>query len=673
MIRTESGLYRGFQQNNAKNLELELRIDVNGNRPLMIISGDIFSKTIPKKYLWSFLFTKVKRKVTNNRIELTSKQGKFSSNSNKFSEIIVNIHTKRDQIEAEVNLKRARGTDLQFICIRKSESFRKIIIENDYEEDVKKFPVNKEIEIIAPNNKKIKFSIQRALFDAGIELALGEAGSNAVPIKFAISPEHMHYYWTESELHNAMIHHFSKWEDKPQWIVWMFSASRYEDPSYMGIMFHGLRGNHRQACAVFHKSIAEKKLQLYISVHELGHCFNLQHPWEKTGTSCSSSLSWMNYPWNYVKSKRLTPSKKWFWNAFRFQFDKSELSHIRHGFRNEVIFGGSEFVGGIASKILKNPSQKSSFISKNKSGLQLRLDIPRDKKEFIFGEPIVVELKLFTESNRKIEVHSLKSNSNLMNRCLHPKYEFVQIAICNCEQANQIKNYRPLFKPFLSLNKTKIDKCSPIYESAYIGFGQDGFYFKNSGKYSLCASYRALDGSIIISNILEIEIPEPKEDNKKIAKLLLDDEQGELLYLKGSDSRYLSKGNDAIDKLITQHSTHPFNVYTKFIKGYNLGREFKFFRKDNLIGIRKPKITEAEDLLSSVEELSTKKGEGIDNISLYETMIHHAKIEINANHKEKACKLRDRMINIFRKEKELNDNVMNSIENQIEKILDQEN
>ena len=44
MIRTESGLYRGFQQNNAKDLELELRIDVNGNRPLMIISGDIFSK-----------------------------------------------------------------------------------------------------------------------------------------------------------------------------------------------------------------------------------------------------------------------------------------------------------------------------------------------------------------------------------------------------------------------------------------------------------------------------------------------------------------------------------------------------------------------------------------------------------------------------------------------------
>jgi hypothetical protein len=53
-----------------------------------------------------------------------------------------------------------------------------------------------------------------------------------------------------------------------------------------GIMFDQL-GPQRQGCAVFHQGIggttADKlRLQLYTYVHELGHCFNLLHSWQKS-------------------------------------------------------------------------------------------------------------------------------------------------------------------------------------------------------------------------------------------------------------------------------------------------------------------------------------------------------------------------------------------------------
>jgi hypothetical protein len=89
-------------------------------------------------------------------------------------------------------------------------------------------------------------------------------------------------------------------------------------------------------------------MRLFIYIHELGHCFNLRHPWSKSKSSPSaeadgySTLSWMNYPWLYYLSKETRGSEE-FWKAFNFQFTESELVHLRHGFRNDVIFGGNTF------------------------------------------------------------------------------------------------------------------------------------------------------------------------------------------------------------------------------------------------------------------------------------------------------------------------------------------
>ena len=85
---------------------------------------------------------------------------------------------------------------------------------------------------------------------------------------------------------------------------------------------------------------------LYVYVHELGHCFNLQHPWVKTEKTCPagdegySSLSWMSCPQRYYSSLN-SYGETAFWKDFRLRFDDSELIHLRHGFRNDVVFGGN--------------------------------------------------------------------------------------------------------------------------------------------------------------------------------------------------------------------------------------------------------------------------------------------------------------------------------------------
>lgn len=79
-------------------------------------------------------------------------------------------------------------------------------------------------------------------------------------------------------------------------------------PNLYGTMFDQ-KGKQRQGCAVFHAGIggatADKlRLQLYTYAHELGHCFNLLHSWQKSlatppQADRPTALSWMNYPWLY--------------------------------------------------------------------------------------------------------------------------------------------------------------------------------------------------------------------------------------------------------------------------------------------------------------------------------------------------------------------------------------
>lgn len=457
--------------------------------------------------------------------------------------------------------------------------------------------------------------------------------------------------WSDAELHAAMVNHFSIWEDTTQWRVWLLVAQLHEKgPQLLGIMFD-LEGKQRQGCAVFHHGIGgttpEKlRAQLYTYVHELGHCFNLLHSWQKIGAIPSApnrldALSWMNYDWKYPPGG--DDGAGAFWSAFPFQFDDLELAHLRHAFINNIIMSGNKFRVGSA---LEDPEAFSRPLVDN-SGL--KLDI-RSRNKFLLGEPVVVEIKLSATDFRGVKVHSH----------LHPNEGFVQIGIQ--KPSGQVVVYEPLMEHFIAQDITTLTTDKPsIYESAFISYGKGGLYFDQTGVYKLRALYYSLDGSLITSDTLNIRVMTPHSStDEEVADLFLGKEQGTLLYLLGSDSESLKNGNNAFDTVLNEYDDHALAVYAKLVKGFNAGRSFKSITGSKKLTVRPPMYEEAITQLSDVVDTS-EKGEGVDNITLSMTMLRMANDQKASGDVKSAKETAEKMLDIFDK-KSLKPHIMSLIE-----------
>jgi hypothetical protein len=126
-----------------------------------------------------------------------------------------------------------------------------------------------------------------------------------------------------------------------------------------------------------------------------------------------------------------------------------------------------------------------------------------------------------------------------------------------------------------------------IYESVYIGYGKDEFYFERPGFYNLRAAYHAPDGSLIVSDTIRICVRTPiNAAEEEIADLLFDEGQGTLFYLQGSDSRFLESGNDAFETVLDKYAKHPAATHVRLAKGINEARTFKSFTEERRLRTR---------------------------------------------------------------------------------------
>jgi len=440
--------------------------------------------------------------------------------------------------------------------------------------------------------------------------------------------------------------------------VWLFHAYEHIDgPGLYGIMFDQT-GLQRQGCAVFYRGIGgttatQQRLQVYTCVHELGHCFNLLHSWQKSFASppkpnIPNSLSWMNYPWGFPAGAAA------FWNGFGFQFDPVEVAHIRHGFRNDVIMGGNAFAVGSS---LQNVASVFEDNIENYTNLELELEA---KKSYMLGEPVVLETKLRSTSTKNNEVNS----------SLHANYGFVTIGIKR--PGGEVQVFEPLAEMCVMPKKTVLNAAKPtVYESSYIGYDKNGFVFDQPGVYQLRAVYYHLDGSRIVSNNLSIRVKSPAgAQDDEVAELLLNDEVGYLFAFKGSDAAYLRKGNEALDMVVEKHKHHPLAVYAQFVKGVNAQRTFKTVTPEKNLEIRPPDFTEGENLLNEVIDKS-KAGKGLDNISLNQTMQTLAKAYQRKGDTQSAEATVQDLVSYFN-EQPIKPQVKESIRRQAATILNEE-
>ena len=227
--------------------------------------------------------------------------------------------------------------------------------------------------------------------------------------------------------------------------------------------------------------------------------------------------------------------------------------------------------------------------------------------------------------------------------------------------------YRPLLRRCADEDTTtRLGGDRPaIYDSAYIGFGRDGFYFDQPGEYILRAQYVANDGSRVISPVLRMRVrPPASREDVEVAELLMGEQQGQLLYLLGSDADALRAGNAALDVLLDEHGDHPLAVYARLVKGVNAQRDFKNLTAEKELQVRSAKPEESVELLTSVEQASTRDG-GVDNITLNMAMRRLAQAEAKAGNPQQAAHVMDRMVEVFT-EKGLNPSVLHTIREQAE-------
>jgi hypothetical protein len=579
-LQKVSGRYRG---NNGV-WQLELRVDVDGRIPLRMISGDFYRVSgATTLYFGSFICRSVSITATTFAATITGViQATFQTSFPRIRVTIPRLPVLSSAPNATIRFQTLNGmTGATYSCQFESTYFRSILLEEDRTEGVTAFQTYNTGSLPSGGSAR-DLSIVNAYREAGIEMQ-ATGGGDVVPDMEAASDASR--TWSDAELHASMERHFTQWRDEPGWFVWLLHANLHDlGPGLLGIMFDE-QGRQRQGAAAFYAaqfgtSPENQRSQLYTCVHELGHCFNLFHSFQKEYMTPPQpnrprALSYMNYP------ERFPGGEAAFWTAFPFQFDREELIHLRHAFRNYIIIGGADF--GIGAALENTAGFRTPL--RDDSGLRLELEA---NSSFLLGEPVSVVIRLSTTDQRRKRV-----NANL-----HPNFGFIQLAIEKPD--GRISLYQPLINHCVEDRGLTLDsRRSAVETSAFIGYGRGGWYFDQTGRYKIRALYRAHDGSEVLSNILVLRVKGPKDEGEEeIADLFIGDQQGALLYLLGSDAQELQKGNVAFELVLDKYPNHPAAAYARIVKANNEAREFKLITEDNRLQVRSSNIEKANSLIT---------------------------------------------------------------------------
>lgn len=606
--RATSGRYRS----QAIGYQLELRVDVDGRHPLRMMSGDYFAaRGATRTYFGSWTVDAVTVTTTRNAVVIVGTARTTWSTT--FTVVTVTIPRTRlfqQAMPARVSWSTPSGAvGSSYVCRWESGTFRMVELEQDCEEGVVPF-TSYHTGALPSGGTARTLSVPTAYAEAGVQM-IDTGGGDVV----RTSADHV---WDNASLHHAMEVHFSRWQDAPQFKVWLLHAARHEfttaTQTLLGIMFDQMN-SQRQGCATFYERIAantpeNQRTQLHTNVHELGHCFNLFHSFQKSRmnpplSDRPGSLSWMNYPQRYDPGNGDAAGPGAFWAAFPFQFDDLELAHLRHGFRDAVIMGGNPFGTGAASEL---PTASVT----DTSGLLLRVELATHERP-VLGMPVVLQITLVAERTQLV-------NSRAQ---LHPQYGFVQVLVSR--PRGDVVIHDPPVKQCATpeLVRSGGGAESPI--SAYIGYDASvGQIFEDPGTYRIAAVYSAPDGSVITSNVTTVRVSAPRTDEEdQVAGLMLGDQTGMALTLIGSDSEYLSEGMDALRTVNGQFSEHPSAVYARFVLGMNAARPFTRLEPDGTVDEEPRNLDDADLLLRGAIDVSLGAG-GLDDLTVYQAAAYLA-------------------------------------------------
>lgn len=625
---TLSGTYVGQQGS----LGMELRLDVQEPgasglyQPLNLVSGDFFrvAEDGTWEYRGSFLVEHPYVKYGTEQAVILGTMASYSGLTlspalvEPFSRQVLRVSVPLaaapdSPVTATVQITHWGTYKTTFQCIKVSPFLRTIELEVDRivgTELPRPFHTHS-VATRPPDLPPLTLDIATAYQRAGVDVRITSTDDVFAPTEAGTDLK-----WDEEELHHAMEHHFSQWQDRPQWKLYLLIATHFKlFPQYLvtGIMYDSQARDPgdpypRQGAAVFHSTMKRTEVwgdappadfdrnYLRTCVHELGHALNLIHSFDKDRPD---SLSWMNYPWRYPYGYRLPhgwDGTQSFWQKCRFEFDPEELRHLRHHSLMEVVPGGAAF-GALGHELGVPPAASLEQLEAAPVALYLRTRPERTL--FQFAEPIRIELKLKNQAQTPIGVPTM----------LSPEFGLIEIYIRDPKQ--QLRRYRPLFRLCGESQTMELPPGEKLYESVFLSYGADGFYFQEPGEYWLWATYRAGEWQLR-SNALRIRVAFPQSSaEEEIALRTFGHEQGHVLYMQGAT--HLKSGNEQLQEVVERFPDTNLAQHIHLCFGHSQAREFK----DLVAGQIRPARPEAavQELRRALTISPRTRQAALDNIT----------------------------------------------------------
>ncbi len=549
-LRKVSGTYRNPAPCKYGKI-LELRVDVDGRRPQNRLSGDLYTRFYfcgwIKFYIGSFVVEDVDTTSTDEEIILSGPIIYYNDPGKVNDTIQVSIPRVsifKPAPPACVNIFTSGSVNQSYLCPKISEYLRTVSLEIDRFQGTT-FPPEVD-PTITPSPSGLpagNVSVEKVFKRSGIDMTVTE--DDVLNDLDSSDPGNN---WDEGELHDLMEARFDQFANKLQWVTYGVVVPRFGDPnynsSYYGTMFDWgpwQSGDtyHRQGAAIAYDAIqgrnvgslyntAAKKDRLLLEtfIHEIGHSFNLPHSWSRTDNPDMGSESFMNYPWNYTGG-----GENGFWSDFRWEFDDEELIWMRHADRNDVIFGGRDWIGNNLS-IYTTPEMEVGEAS-------LSLEI-RTPPVVDFGQPVRVEFKLKNISNVSQQV---------ANR-FDPEDGLMKVFIQR-PNGDIVEYLPPVRRLKVPAEATELAPGASMYASVLLSFGAKGLQFQEPGEYVLRAFLPCYLGGLVVSKSHRLRVGRPfNRASEELAHLLFSRESSKILYFGGSE-RYpqtLSKLQEATEQ-----------------------------------------------------------------------------------------------------------------------------
>lgn len=412
-----------------------------------------------------------------------------------------------------------------------------------------------------------KLTIERVFSRAGFR-ARRSAGVSEIPTD---GPD-PNTTWSDAEMHDAMQRYWSRFANRPQWALWVLVAKQHDRGTNLGgIMFDDIGPNHRQGTAVFYDSFISnppagdpapaawtKRMRLWTKVHEMGHAFNLAHSWQKhLGTpwipllSEPEARSFMNYPYG------VSGGQSSFFSDFEYRFSDGELLFMRHAPQRFVQMGNADWFDhhGFEGAAVEG-----------ETAFELEIGVDRDRPDFEFLEPVVLEIK----------VTNVSGQPRILSSDLLQQYGSMVVILK--KEGKPARRWAPYATYCRQADTMVLQPGDWTTDSLFVSAGLNGWDLSEPGFYHVQVAME-IDGSDVISNALRLRVAPPSSrEEERVAQDVFTEDAGRVMAFDGS--KVMDEGNNAWQQVVDKLPESKAAVHARLCLALPLTQDYRTLRID---------------------------------------------------------------------------------------------